>query len=71
VQYQGIADLDDADPLNDEAVDFTDEDDCGNTRVTHVSLPSEQLFQSKFLLNKKIFWAAITDRSDSGAHIRR
>jgi chitinase len=43
VQYQGVADIDDADPLNDEAVDFTDEDDCGNTRVTHVSLPSEHL----------------------------
>ncbi|KAF2466138.1 glycoside hydrolase [Lindgomyces ingoldianus] len=44
-RYQGIYDLATTDPMNDEAVDFADRDDCENTRVAHFSLPSAERFE--------------------------
>jgi hypothetical protein len=41
-------------------VDFDLRDDCGNTVLGHFSLPSDELFQSRFVPIKKIYLSALT-----------
>ncbi|KAF2743763.1 glycoside hydrolase family 18 protein [Sporormia fimetaria CBS 119925] len=52
--YLGTQDLDATDRIFDEAVDFVDPDDCGNSITHHVSLPNQRYYHIEHIVDGNI-----------------